>query len=1432
MLLQAIGHVHTQWDEIMEVNGDPAMQRGLKVKLIEGDVAVEDDVQNAFDASYNKRWPNGVVPFYIAQGHERLQPVINEAIADYNKYTCIKWVQYADKAAIQAAKISNYIEFFSTGGGCWSYVGMTSLKPQKISIQWSGCARKGIVIHEMLHAIGFWHEQSRMDRDDHIIVREENIQTGKEGNFKKHNSKYYGQPYDFGSVMHYSAKAFSKNGLPTITRLDGTTNGLGQRAGLSSIDIKQINSHYECSNKPTPKPTSKPQPPPPKPTSGPGPVPHKDCGKPEVPVADMSYSNGTRVIGGKDANRGSWPWQILLLYNNRGICGGSIIGDKWVVTAAHCVFGKETGNWAIRAGEHDQKIREGSEQTITVKKVIRHPQYSPTTLNNDIALMELSKPLTFNKYVKPVCLPTADVEGKPNQYCYITGWGRTNVNIAGGHHLLQQGKLAVPSKAECNKKNSGYVTENMICGGDGGKTKLSGCYGDSGGPFVCNANGKWELHGVVSWGDGRCDSNRRYTVFSKVLANEDWIFSITGLITEPVDGNWGAWDEWSACTESCGGGTQFRTRECNNPTPENGGKTCAGVGKETRACNTDKCPPAPPGPVAGDCGKPRFPPKKSSERVIGGENAIRGSWPWQILLQYDGRAGCGGSLIRKNWVVTAAHCISGVITRPDRLGVVVGEHDRTKPETPASAKTHKVKRVVMHPKYSRRTLSNDIALLELAEDVTFNDYVKPVCLPEKEIPVESFCYITGWGKIKHPGSMTSILQQGKLKVPSNTECNSLNQATSGIKIDNTMICGGDGGDTTLSGCHGDSGGPFVCKVDGRWELHGAVSWGSGRCDSDQAYTVFSRVMTNLAWIKSYAGETVKPTGAPVKPTGKPTSRPGKPTTPFPGVNCGGHRAPSCGKCTDGNNGPLWCNGECSWCSANKQCQAKGDKCGVSYELVAKKAECDGPEIYIKNSPSVAACAETCSGKASMFAYGTNEFGNNRCSADGNCRCLCELASKDGVCDNQVTHSGYILYKYISGGGGKPTPEPTVRPTAGPDCPMKDTIFAYNNVGRATKVKTWQECAARCAADKNCFGWSWASEQFSSKGGRLKCKMKKKTFMRGKKTKANVISGAKSCTGSTTPPPPPPPPKPVTTKPPRPATTKPPQPPKPPSNQCGVQAHKTQTGKIVGGKDAAAGEFPWMVGLYGKGTAKPGRPPFCGGTLIRDNVVVTAAHCLASNPQASRYEVRIGDHDLRTGKIGSQEETVGISKIYRHENYKTGPPRNDIALLILDKKVKLGGQVQTACLPDKPLDLSAQCYASGWGTLKEGGRTQPAILQEVELPAITNEKCKQGNGNSITDDMICAGYDEGGKDACQGDSGGPFVCRIPGTDRMELRGVTSWGFGCARENKPGVYARVHYFVKNNWINNKLTEHRIAEISSKINNLETLIRSIKEKSLGGR
>jgi len=249
--------------------------------------------------------------------------------------------------------------------------------------------------------------------------------------------------------------------------------------------------------------------------------------------------------------------------------------------------------------------------------------------------------------------------------------------------------------------------------------------------------------------------------------------------------------------------------------------------------------------IDAECGKPDI----QKLRVIAGVTAVRGSWPWQILMSFNGRAMCGGSIVGPLHVVTAAHCVAGKTRDPSLFTVRVGEHDRVKLE--GSEADYRVKEVYQHPEYQHPSpLNNDIAVLELVRPIRFNKYVQPVCLPDRKVPVGTECYITGWGKIAHPGSMTRFLQEAKMPVVSNLECRIKNYPIIPIRVTKTMLCSGDGGISRRSGCHGDSGGPFVCNVNGRWELQGAVSHGSPRCSSRETYTVFANIAYFRGWIEN------------------------------------------------------------------------------------------------------------------------------------------------------------------------------------------------------------------------------------------------------------------------------------------------------------------------------------------------------------------------------------------------------------------------------------------------------------------------------------------------------------------------------------------------------------------------------------------------------
>jgi trypsin len=160
-----------------------------------------------------------------------------------------------------------------------------------------------------------------------------------------------------------------------------------------------------------------------------------------------------------------------------------------------------------------------------------------------------------------------------------------------------------------------------------------------------------------------------------------------------------------------------------------------------------------------------------------------------------------------------------------------------------------------------------------------------------------------------------------------------------------------------------------------------------------------------------------------------------------------------------------------------------------------------------------------------------------------------------------------------------------------------------------------------------------------------------------------------------------------------------------------------------------------------------------------------------------------------------EQTADVSKVIMHEDYNSNTISNDICLLKLKTPLDLTKTGAKAIpMAKKGHTATGNALVSGWGTLTAGG-SLPDVLHKVEVPVVTDAKCRQAYGASeIFDSMICAGLDAGGKDSCQGDSGGPMVSS---DDGEYLSGIVSWGYGCAEPGYPGVYTEVSYFV--DWIN---------------------------------
>ncbi|XP_078577348.1 trypsin-3-like [Branchiostoma floridae x Branchiostoma japonicum] len=244
-----------------------------------------------------------------------------------------------------------------------------------------------------------------------------------------------------------------------------------------------------------------------------------------------------------------------------------------------------------------------------------------------------------------------------------------------------------------------------------------------------------------------------------------------------------------------------------------------------------------------------------------------------------------------------------------------------------------------------------------------------------------------------------------------------------------------------------------------------------------------------------------------------------------------------------------------------------------------------------------------------------------------------------------------------------------------------------------------------------------------------------------------------------------------------------------TGDCGQPAISPQNVRVVGGVQAVQGSWPWQASLklYGGHV--------CGGQIIAPNWIVTAAHCVDGQSNPSQWRVSLGSH--RRTSTDSTQQDFSVTRIIMHESYDSNRINNDVALMKLSGNAQFNNYVSPICLPTQDVAAGTNCVTTGWGDTGSGAST---YLMQATVPIMEWNKCNSAQymNGAITDKMICAGYDQGGKDACQGDSGGPLVCNYSG--KWTLDGIVSWGYGCAQAYKPGIYTRVTQFVS--WINNKM------------------------------
>ncbi|KAG1662602.1 Proclotting enzyme [Nymphon striatum] len=523
-----------------------------------------------------------------------------------------------------------------------------------------------------------------------------------------------------------------------------------------------LNPQPPQKSKPSVAPTPKPKPKPISTSGGSVDLFPKDCGE--------SAGTSNRVVGGKEADIGAWPWMaaIYLITNGNPSfhCGGSVINNKYVVTAAHCiVFTNEIvppDELIIRLGDHNLESDNDGLKPVEYKviEVTVHKTFNAKTFLNDIALLRIESTISYTRFIKPVCVPyeasfltDQDISERKG---IVTGWGKTSFTSTEFSDVLRETLLPIWTNEACGRA---YRTQNIVrsflCAGEeaGGR---DACQYDSGGPFVMPSDdGRMYLMGIVSYGF-RCAEPGFPGVYTRVPKYLDWLRenmrnTVNGRKVRQIQVKFGD----DVFTHNEGG----RQSQPNNPRP-------VVPRPRPQKPKLSVAPKPKPKPISTSGGSVDLFPKdcgesaKTSIRVVAGNEADLGAWPWMaaIYLITDGIPSfhCGGSVINNKYVVTAAHCMgfTNNIVLPEKLIIRLGIINLESDDDGLKPVEYKVAKVTVHKHFNAKTFLNDIALLRIESTIKFTRFIKPVCVPyeasfltDQDIS-ERKGIVTGWGK--HP----------------------------------------------------------------------------------------------------------------------------------------------------------------------------------------------------------------------------------------------------------------------------------------------------------------------------------------------------------------------------------------------------------------------------------------------------------------------------------------------------------------------------------------------------------------------------------------------------------------------------------------------------------------------------------------------------------
>uniref|UniRef100_K7GGY7 Ovochymase 1 n=1 Tax=Pelodiscus sinensis TaxID=13735 RepID=K7GGY7_PELSI len=788
-------------------------------------------------------------------------------------------------------------------------------------------------------------------------------------------------------------------------------------------------------------------------------------------------------------------------------------------------------------------------------------------------------------------------------------------------------------------------------------------------------------------------------------------------------------------------------------------------------------------------------------RIVGGRNSEAGDQPWQVSLKLGRSHFCGGSLIQEDVVVTAAHCVFTLEQKlVQNLIVTVGEHNLRKADQ--QEQNIPVSQITVHPDFNRLGyMHSDIALLHLKYRVKYGHRVQPICLPHKDEAFETgtLCVASGWGRVSEAGELSSVLQEVELPIIDRGTCSAQLKQMNLPSLGSSMLCAGfpDGG---KDACKGDSGGPLVCqRASGIWTLAGITSWGVGCARGWDALqkSVSERgspgIFANVAELMNFVTQNIIPGGNSAH------------KIEILGLT---YPSPAVWSCLGGKD---------AFTRLDLESQITCDYDYMSFysdkrELIAgsgtqgKSKICGdvlpAPLLIDSNQAIVNLVTDGSStGSGFEFTFTAIPKESEAGSGCGSVAVLMEEGKIDTANYPGVYPSNMQCHWFIE------APAENVIKLEFEDFAVElSEGCIYDAVVIYSDTEEEHQLAKLC-------GFSIPTPILSPDNDMLiHFESDGENNFRGFKARFTFVPSVEEAESVVT--------EPIVLQ-----TSTPKNIPIASINccfadVCGFPPLSPQwlSRRVVGGEEACPHCWPWQAGLQFLGDHQ------CGGVVISPTWVLTAAHCIQSKSRPLHWTVLVGDHD-RTLKE-STEQVRQVKTVVVHPDFDRVSYDSDIALIQLDVPLEYNSVVRPVCLPNstEPLSPSGLCTMTGWGTTQEADGSLANRLQQTQVPILESEVCERNyyfhHPGGITARMLCAGFaSSGGQDSCQGDSGGPLVCHNE-KEPFILYGIISWGVGCARPKKPGVYTRVRVFL--DWIKSTIRGKDLFSSKQRCQALQMLLK----------